>query len=60
MGKRKCKLLTISLSPETKKKFDEYCDKEIKNKSRLVEWLLEQYMGQLEAPHLEGLKGGEK
>lgn len=44
MGKRKCKLLTISLTPETKKIFDEYCDREIKNKSRLVEWMIEQYI----------------
>ena len=46
MGKRKCKLLTVSLTPEVKSKFDDYCDREIKNKSRLVEWLIEQYIGQ--------------
>ncbi len=44
MGKRKCKLLTVSMTPEVKKKFDEYCEENIKNKSRLVEWLIEQYI----------------
>ena len=57
MGKRKCKLLTISLTPEVKKQFDDYCEREIKNKSRLVEWLIEQYIGQFsESKTQEGLR----
>ena len=55
MGKRKCKLLTVSLTPEVKKQFDDYCDKEIKNKSRLVEWMIEQYIAQYNSDQ-EGLR----
>lgn len=46
MGKRKCKLLTVSLSPNTKEQFDLYCENEIKNKSRLVEWLIEKHISE--------------
>ncbi len=56
MGKRKCKLLTVSMSPELKQKFDDYCEENIKNKSRLVEWLIEQYMQTYVSQDVEGQK----
>lgn len=56
MGKRKCKLLTISLTPEVKKQFDDYCDREIKNKSRLVERIIEEYIAQYDSEKEAGLR----
>lgn len=56
MGKRKCKLLTISLTPEVKKQFDDYCDREIKNKSRLVERMIEEYIAQYDSEKKAGLR----
>jgi len=56
MGKRKCKLLTISLTPEVKKQFDDYCDREIKNKSRLVERMIEEYIAQYDSEKEAGLR----
>jgi metal-responsive CopG/Arc/MetJ family transcriptional regulator len=56
MGKRKCKLLTISLTPEVKKQFDDYCEREIKNKSRLVERMIEEYIAQYDSEKEAGLR----
>ena len=49
---RNTKLLTISMSEEVRKEFDEFCNEHMTNKSKLISWLIQQ--------HLNEVKGGDK
>jgi metal-responsive CopG/Arc/MetJ family transcriptional regulator len=49
---RRTKVLTITLSEETKSEFDSFCDENMTNKSKLISWLIQQ--------HLNEIKGGGK
>ncbi len=44
---RNTKLLTISMPAEDKQIFDEFCDENMTNKSRLISWLIQQHLGKV-------------
>ncbi len=50
---RRTKVLTITLSEETKSEFDSFCDENMTNKSKLISWLIQQHLNEIK-------KGGDK
>ncbi len=42
--KRTSKLLTISMSKDIKIQFNEFCDEQNINKSKLISWLIQEYL----------------
>lgn len=44
---RNTKLLTISMSEDVKKKFDEFCNEHLTNKSKLISWLIQQHLNEI-------------
>ncbi len=45
---RNTKLLTISMTEDVRKEFDEFCDEHMTNKSRLISWLIQQHLNEIE------------
>ena len=44
---RRTKVLTITLSEETKSEFDSFCDENMTNKSKLISWLIQQHLNEI-------------
>lgn len=44
---RNTKLLTISMSADVKEVFDEFCNENSTNKSKLISWLIQQHLGKI-------------